>query len=314
MNLTILTRKPRTKLLDIVYVWQSAKSIVRRLTGKSRGPDAVCQSLQRGLSQLGVKYKLNPSMREISNNDTVGVLSDVNALKFAIELKGRGKIRNIVAGPNLVLTPLDHNRILMDENIDVVLVPSQWTKDFYSSFDPVFAKKIKIWFAGIEIPENSSDKKTRECLVYKKDISDGLYRQIINFLQANKIDFEVIKYGRYQRRDYLRKLDEFKYMIYLQESESQGIAMMEAWAHNVPTMAYNCEEIYHKGIKQKFFGRVCAPYLSKETGVLFDSFVDFQKKFQEFRSNLSQFNAYQYCKNNFSDIISARIYLDASKK
>ena len=97
MKLNILTKKP-----------YSIVTTFKNLLHPLRGPQAVLDSLCKGLDELNIDYTLNPK----TVSDTVVVLQNTNALQMAIDLKKQGKIKQLLAGPNIVITPKDANGIL----------------------------------------------------------------------------------------------------------------------------------------------------------------------------------------------------------
>lgn len=306
-NLVILTRKPREGILDLIYFWQSLKLILKRTLGRNRGPDAVASSLKIGLKEL--RKNVFWDHQNIPCGSTVGVLSGVRTLEYAIKEKKAGRIKRIIAGPNIVISPSDSNNLLLDPLIDKIVVPSQWVADYYSTFDPGVARKIAIWPAGVTIPAQPSARLGNKYLVFKKNISEELYQKVINYLYEHKIAYEVVAYGQYKQADYWRKLETAAALIYLQASESQGLALMEAWAYDVPTLVWNQGFYYNQQTKIKIVGKVSAPYLSEETGLAFCDFNDFQEKFPVFRSRLHQFRPREYCLKNFTHQEAARKYL-----
>ncbi len=303
-KITLLTLSPEASFLERFYLW--FKKYLKNRLFYYGGPQAVLESLIRGFDILDVDYQLNPPINDIS--DAVCVISGVNALKWAIKAKKEGKIKRIVAGPNIIVTPEDANAILLNEAIDLVIVPSQWVKDFYASFKPGFGKKIRVWPAGVEVcPE--SDKKRNGCLVYKKNVDENLFNSILKYLKSQNIDYKIIKYRRYKKEKYFRILEKVKFMIYLSKSESQGLALQEAWMRDVPTLVWNRGYFKHKKNNKKIFGNISAPYLTKECGMFFRNKEDFESKFNIFTKDFSNFKPREYSLKNFTDEISAKSYL-----
>ena len=104
-------------------------------------------------------------------------------------------------------------------------------------------------------------------------------------------------------------MEETKFLIYLQESESQGMALQEAWAHNVPTLVWN--SITTSPLTgSKTYEKVAAPYLTDESGEFFKDFEEFKNKLQKFIEKLNYFRPAEYCKNNLSIEKSAEIYVN----
>ncbi|PIR87688.1 MAG: hypothetical protein COU10_03390 [Candidatus Harrisonbacteria bacterium CG10_big_fil_rev_8_21_14_0_10_45_28] len=321
-ELTILTKKPRT-VFGLLFSWVGfLKELTRKvlffLTRSSRfsyfgGPRAVLRSLVEGLKEQGVAYCLNPWHLRVT--DTVGVLSDVSALKWALEQKKTGRIKTLVAGPNLVVSPDDHNKIMKDPLIDRVIVPSEWDKRWWVSFDQYLGQKTVVWPAGVK-DVGASDKKGGFCLVYVKNAPEQLVKKVIHTIWERNVRIRTLHYGRFTHGAYLRLLKKAKFVIYLSAFESQGIALLEAWMANVPTLAWSCGQYSNEG-HEVFDEKIGAPYLTEETGSIFKGVDDFQVTFTDFLSHLEFFSARKYVLGNLTDRIAAVNYLriiDNAKK
>ncbi|MDI6883461.1 MAG: hypothetical protein QMC93_03320 [Patescibacteria group bacterium] len=307
MKITILTKPPKSFFnIFSFYLADGLKRVAKKILFiPNYGPSAVLESLLRGFHTLGVDYQVNPGAKEVSN--MVCVISGINALRWAIGAKKKGKIKKIIAGPNLVITPNDTDGILLDETIDLVVVPSEWIENFYASFKPEFDKKIRVWAAGVENPWRFQEKPREGCLVYKKRVDDNLFNFVIHHLKSQNIDYKLIKWGRYKKERYFDLLNKAEFMIYLSESESQGIALQEAWMRNVPTLVWN--RGYWEWKDYEWQESSSAPYLAEDCGMFFKDKEDFVNKFNTFIKNLSNFKPREYSLKKFTDEISASNYL-----
>ncbi|MDI6883501.1 MAG: hypothetical protein QMC93_03555 [Patescibacteria group bacterium] len=307
MKITILTKPPKNFFnIFSFYLADGLKRVAKKILFiPDYGLSAVLKSLLRGFNALGIDYQVNPEAKRVS--DIVCVVSGIDALRWAIEAKKKGEIKKIIAGPNLVITPKDAGGILLDETIDLVVVPSEWVKNFYASFQPGFGKKIRVWGVGVENPKNFKERPRKGCLVYKKRVDDDLFNFVIQYLKSQNIDYKLIKWGRYKKERYFDLLNRVKFMIYLSESESQGIALHEAWMRNVPTFVWNRE--YWKWRDYQWQESSSAPYLAEDCGMFFKDKDDFVNKFNTFIKNLSNFKPREYSLKNFTDEISASNYL-----
>ena len=311
MKIVILTRPPKNffTVFSFYLIYWTKNLAKEVLFIPNYGPEAVLGSLIRGFKILKVDYQLNPKADKVS--DVVCVVSGISALKWAIQAKKQGKIKKIIAGPNIVVTPKDAGGILLDEVIDLVIVPSQWVKDFYASFKLGFGERIRVWPAGVEICPQSKEKR-EGCLIYKKSVDKEIFDFVIQHLKSQNIDYKIIEYGRYKKEKYFEILNKVKFMIYLSESESQGIALLEAWVRNVPTLVWNRGYWQYK--KYKWHGSSSAPYLTKDCGMFFQDKNDFHNKFNIFIKNLSNFKPREYSLKNFTDKIATLNYLKIINK
>ena len=136
-KITILTREVSVR----AFVVKNIRNFLRFLKYAMKGfidtdillfsgHAAVTKSLIQGLSEMKTDFVYNPVL-EKNVSDTVIVVSDMKALNQAIQWKKDGKIKKLLAGPNLLDLPTKYNHALSAKEIDTVLVPSEWVKQVY---------------------------------------------------------------------------------------------------------------------------------------------------------------------------------------
>ena len=114
-ELTILTKSP---WYTIDRLFKETKYLLKQKINTKKnqfsnygGHNAVTSSLIDGLMKLDYSFVLNPKLsKQFSRH--VHVLSNIYALDLAINLKKKGKINRLTAGPNLVFLPDDYNSII----------------------------------------------------------------------------------------------------------------------------------------------------------------------------------------------------------
>lgn len=286
------------------------KHLARQASRTNRGPRSVYESLARGLKKKNIAYEINSNITTTDSETVLHVISGVQALRDGITMKKRGQISKLIAGPNIVITPTDHDSIITDPTIDTILVPSKWIQDLYALCDPTLVNRTKIWPAGVEIPESSTSEVKSyafDCLVFKKHIPKAMYANIIDELKKRNTSYQVITYGSYTPADYFDLLSKCRYMIYLQNVESQGLALQEAWARNIPTLVWNPGVFtYPQGYT--IHGNICAPYLSEANGAYFKNTEDFPVSLENFIAHLPSFHPREDCIRRLSDEASIEIY------
>ncbi len=308
MSPVILTISPSASVGE--RFWRQLKNFIRNRFFFYGGPQSVLDSLTRGFNLLGIDYKLNPKEGDIPQGSVIGVLSGLKALKWAIEAKKAGKIKKIIAGPNIVILPADGGEIMKDAAVDVIVLPSRWPKDFWISLAPELENKIRVWPAGVETPALAGRARSG-CLVYKKRTDEKMFSEITKDLEAANINYKILSYGRYKREDYFRSLEESEFMIFLSESESQGLALCEAWMRDVPVLAWSRGYWRWKNYEWRD-EKVGAPYLTDEAGMFFKDAADFKEKLPVFLEKIKsgEFRPRQYAIENFSDKTAAKEYLE----
>lgn len=309
MSLVILSKSPKNNFLSKEFYFGVAKQIIRR----KRGPDAVLLSLLYGLKNINFSFKHNPKIKEINSGDIVFVNNSIDALKLAIEEKKKGNFKKLIAGPNLVVTPNDFDGIINSKEIDLILQPSEWVKNFYLSISPNLEDKIKIWPAGVFVPKNQINTKKERILIYFKNCSDSrLLDVILNEMKIKKEQYDILFYGKFKQKEYYKLLEKAKFMIYISNSESQGLALQEAWARNVPTLVWN-SSVFKYGDYKWWDNKISAPYLTQELGLFFKDSVGFKNKLAFFLEKHSTFSTAEYVQNNLSDTKSAENFLELIK-
>jgi len=240
---------------------------------KNLGPSSVLVNLIDGFNNHNIKFNVNPSIKNVYK--VCLVISGIDNLKKCIYFKKNKKIKTLLAGPNLVTIPSEYNYIIFSKYIDKILVPSNWVKNIYISYKKK-CKNISIWFSGIE-SSNFKNTSRKIVLIYLKN-KNIYFDKCINYLTKKKINFKVIRYGFFSKQKYYELLKNTKILIYFSITESQGLAMQEAWSMNVPTLVYKYSLFIHE--KKKFKGS-SSPYLNNNCGFFFKDFEDFTIKFKK---------------------------------
>jgi hypothetical protein len=267
---------------------------------KYRGHQAVTRSLIEGLKKKNLNYSYNPiSKKNISKN--LVVLSNVKALKQAIELKKKGIVNKIFAGPNLVVFSSDHNYILTNDAIDFVITPCNLIADLYIEDSPCLKGKIFSWPAGVDTNFWQPNKLNKnQILIFNKQTKGpvGPVEPYIKYLLEQKFNVKILNYGEFNHQKYLNELQNSIIMIGFVTDESQGIAWTEAWSCNVPTLLLRNDYNEYEGKRYKCS---TAPYLCEENGLFFTDIEDFKMKLFYMIDHINKFQPRTWVLNNMSD-------------
>lgn len=218
------------------------RPLVRRLVrGKRRigGVDKVFVNLCLGLDRLGIRYEVNMPFKHLRADDHVGVLG-----RGRHSLQGYDRPNPIVAGIGLMGHPGEWPTLLDDYPIVRYLQHSEWANNVYK---PYFGNRCGIWSVGIDTRawSPSDNWKDLDFLIYDKVQWDReqnerkLIRPIKEALQRRKLKFADIRYGSYKESDFRELVSRSKAMIFLSESESQGLAYQECLSSGVPVIAWD---------------------------------------------------------------------------
>lgn len=287
------------------------RAFARTLLKPTRGPGGVMRSIKAGMASIGVAHNINPC--DTTKFPVTHVVRGVDTLAWAIREKRAGRIKYLVAGPAIVVTPDDQNRILCDNAIDLVVTPSTWVKDFYVSIHPPLAKKIVAWAAGVEDPGLCPTKKTFDALIYAKYVSDEFVASVTDTLSRAHQSFRVLRYGSYNQRTYHDLLQQSRYAVFLSPSESQGLALHEAWIRDVPTLVWSSGE-WHYGSYFWHDPLIAAPYLTNKTGMIFKDITSFNKALTDFLAQLTNFDPRTHSLEHFTDLHATERLLETMQK
>ena len=290
--------KQNKKMFPLIkLILRFTLSLFRRK--KIGGHYAVTRSLLHGLDKNKIKYNLNSN---IIISKTVIVLSGTETLQFALTQKKKGKIRHLIAGPNISVLPSFDKNILAAKEVDICLVPSRWVKESYEKDCPELLGRIRIWAAGVDerywSPINSNIMK-HHALIYLKNTNAPI-EKVKELLTLLKIPYITIYYGKYSKEQYKEALSISKFAIFLSQSESQGLALAEAWAMDVPTFSWNPGSFRYQNY---FFDNVSsAPYTTRQTGNLWNNIDELALLIKMYNKKNTYFPR-KWILNNMTDIL-----------
>lgn len=291
------------------------KDTIKKFLGiKTYWPKSVFDSLlvwlQKISGEWSFEYNVNPSQKNI--HDTVWVLWWKDALEYALYLKKKWFIKKIIAWPNIT-SPTNKDDIFFDKLIDTIVVPSQRIADLFVSLNPSVVGRLAIWPAWTPDEythiHNSSSKY--DILLYKKDAPEYLLTAVESILNKKKLSYKILEYWTFTRDAYLHLLTSVRGEIYLQTTETQGMALQEARMMNVPTFVWN--RGYFKN-KYLFWAdsKISAPYLDEANWMFFYSLGDFESKLEKFLMNIDNhiYKPRDFYLANLSDIEAAKLFLN----
>ncbi|MBE0612753.1 MAG: glycosyltransferase [Burkholderiales bacterium] len=296
------------------------RPIVRRLVrGKRRlgGVDKVFFNLCLGLDRLGIRYETNIPFKRLRADDRVAVLG-----RGRHSLQGYDRTNPIVAGIGLMGHPGEWPTLCTDYPVVRYLQHSDWANDVYK---PYFGKRCGIWPVGINTHAwtPSAVPKDLDFLFYDKvqwnreRNQRELIQPIKDVLRRRRMKFAEIRYGGYDESDFRGLLSRSKAMIFLSESESQGLAYQECMSSGVPVLAW--DQGWWLDPSRFKWGNAdvratSVPYFDDNCGSTFRNLDEFETSLDRFldRLHLQEFDprAYilknltlEHCSQRFVDIL-----------
>lgn len=234
---------------------------------RKNGPGKLIDNLIKGLDKIDIDYHLN------SDSKYNLILQNVSRLHNNIE--------NCIIGPNVCTLPIDNSIIMNYDSYNKLIVPSEWVFNLYKKWIP--EDKIRIWSIGIDIEifNDVCTLKEVDFLIYFKRRNRDDLNKIISFLNEIKKSYMVIEYGNYSESDFKDKISKSRYGIVVDNCESQGIAIMEMLACNLPLLVWDVNTWNDRGDSNKCVA-TSIPYWDHRCGEYFIDFNDFETKYNIF--------------------------------
>jgi hypothetical protein len=286
--------------LKIYWYKEPVKTTVRRKLAESiksksnkwfqsNGPLEVIHGIQKSLSKKSKKLNTINECNWIVSSNLTELIRDWNVDELRVP---------VLLGPNIEFERyLPEIASLKDKYI---LVPALWVAPVLQSRLNVSPEQIKIWASGVDTNFWKRGKgKRKNVLIYRKnDHSDDL-DITLEFLKKENIPYKVFEYGKYRQKAFKRYLNTSIGAIWLAGTESQGMALLQAWSMDVPTLVRR-KDTYFDQIGSVLFAATSAPYLTPETGCFSETeslqIIDLKKFF----SSISEFHPREYVMQNFT--------------
>jgi hypothetical protein len=213
------------------------------------------------------------------------------------------KIRNeiVLVGPNVEFELEESLSSFLNRDQTYFLVPAKWVAPVLQARVGLDPKKIIVWAVGLNSQEwCPSERNKKTFLVYIKG-SDPINLSLILQIISESYVPQTIRYGNYTPKKFYRILDSSAGAIWFGSTESQGIALMQAWSMDVPTLVRTNNE-YLDPVTAMTFGASSSPYLTKETGSFFVNDASSEMVLRSFLKNLKSYTPRKNVLDNFEEL------------
>ena len=233
---------------------------------------------------------------------TCFVVKDVDCLRWAIELKRQGLIKKLVAGPMIVNFPHEAERIIENPLIDTFLLPSLWIKNMFSKLVLSDRGNFAVWALGVDTDfwrpaEPRSDSIRKNFIVYAKNPPPELLKHVVETLKKHRLETVILVPGSFTQQDYRQSLGKARGVIFLSRSETQGLAIFEAWSCDIPTLHWNPGVL--KLMNHVYEGASSCPYLNSQSGMEFTDESQFDTQLRIFIDRLPEFAPREFILKNY---------------
>lgn len=263
--------------------WQGARTM--------NGPKKVVHNLLESLREENIDYVVNQEKYKFNfliHYDYLGHQKHSNL-----------ELENCVIGPQIWFFD-NHVKFLRDhlDYFKCLVVPSEWVGELAVSKFKFPENKIKTWPVGIKISNLNRNVKY-DCLVYFKRRSQEELNSVVQFLENKNLIYNIVSYGNYNESDLELLASQSKFCFLLNGTESQGIAVQEIMANDIPMIVWDVTHWNDQGSEWSVPAS-SVPYWSNECGEKFYKIEDLHETFQEFYDRLGEYTPRNFVENNLS--------------
>jgi glycosyltransferase involved in cell wall biosynthesis len=221
-------------------------------------------------------------------------------------------------GPQFSVFPDNRLLQIMGPNTSYILL-STWVKQFWSQYIQNHLHLVdNIPFAvdtATFSPKRPIQERTKVILYYKRRHPDEL-RYVENYLKSQQIEYKIFNYTqRYEERDYIEYLQQAKYAIWVTAHESQGFALQEALAMDVPLLVWSVTSMKQEyGSNHPDIPTTTIPFWDSTCGEVFYDASAFSETYQRFLSKLETYRPREFVLKTLSTEVCETRFIDLIKK
>ena len=259
------------------------------------------QGLGMIVNALNLKYRYG-NINDIGNPDYDIIYSPNNPVDTS-----RYPSKRFIFGPHFSVFP--DSKLTRINNVhknSVYIQPSDWVRDLWSPANAVLPVKTFPFPVDTErfapLKERERENEKREVFIYFKRRNPQELQYLKDFLTARNIAFKVFDYvNRYSEQDYIEILQRAKYGIVLDAHESQGFAIEEALACDVPLLVWNVRLLSQEhGSRYPDAPATSIAYWDARCGEHFYEQDELESVYNKFISNLATYKPREYILENLS--------------
>jgi hypothetical protein len=208
------------------------------------GHHKLHESIRRMLESNNVEYTSHDDLSKIDDSYTVAYC---NNTFFPPEMFPKGC--KVFFGPQFFVFPnnFDHplHKYTYDPKLFFYNTQSDWNYAVHKSFAPNLSLTYVVCPFGIDIDNITIVPKQRsKIMIYFKGRHPSLFEPVKNLVIEKRIYCTLVIYNNYKEIDFKNALQETKFVIWVGCHETQGFALQETLASNVPILLWDVKSMY----------------------------------------------------------------------
>ena len=262
------------------------------------------ESIKNMIVKNNSEYSIHPDLSHIDDTFDIAMCFDVFYPPDCFPEHCK-----VIYGPHFFVFPEDMSHPIFNYNYDPTRffynTLCEWNYVIHKSFAPHFGIQFLrcpfgIDYETIQIAPPIESRKG--ILIYVKGRLESEVKYMLDFLDSKGEMYTIIRYGTYKNSDFLEKLRLSKYVVWIGRHESQGFALQETLASNIPILIWDVKSMYEEygsnqksiyesyKLSDKSLAATAAPYWSDECGEKFYEKEELSDKYDMMNYKLSRFN------------------------
>jgi hypothetical protein len=270
-----------------------------RNSRRVNGPSLLLKNALMGFQEIDVEVEKSVNLRVVKPAPYWIPAGDLSSLaKNEIDILSE---TNLTLGPNIDWFNRENIKVISQLKRVKILVPHYWVTPTIKRLLPNNCQ-VLVWYSGIDTifwEKKKTNSRLHRVLIYVKNQKDleNLFLAK-SYLEHRQISYEVVRYGSYSQSQLKTVLSRVSAAIWIGGTESQGLALLECWAMDVPTLVLKTTS-WHSPDGQ-VYSASSAPYMTEAVGQ-FSSSSNFRNEdFENFFSKLKDFSPRDSVKDSFN--------------
>jgi hypothetical protein len=222
-------------------------------------------------------------------------------------------------GPHFSVFPNKKDMEMIEGQKSIYLQPSKWAMESWKN-NKEYCENIRFdilpW--GVDTDVFQCRKKRNKVFIYFKRRIPSEFYLVENELKKRSIAYRIFDYvNRYSEEEYKDFLKECKYGIWVDAHESQGFALEEALACDVPLLVWNVSNMKQEyGSSYSEIPATTIPYWDERCGEYFYKAEDFIETLDLFieKEESQKYKPREYIMENLSISVCERRMVNLIKK
>ena len=208
-------------------------------------------------------------------------------------------------GPHFSVFPEKQQMDIIRGDNATYIHPSNWARDVWRNNPLCNNIRIEALPFGVDINKFNEIKPIKErskVFIYFKRRPPHELTLIYNFLKKNGYEPIIFNYvTKYSENEYIEYLHNSKFGVWLDAHESQGFALQEALACNVPLLVWNATSMNQEhGSNYEDIPCSTIPYWNDKCGEYFINVEELPNKYNKLIQDIEHYNPRQFILDNLS--------------